>query len=52
MQFKGKIANPTVFNDDPANLKSLPSTPAVPVEPNLMLHNHLRNSENLLLGLT
>ena len=52
MQFKRKIANPTVFNEDPAYRKSLPSTPAMPVEPNVMLHNHLRNSENLLLGLT
>ena len=52
MQFKRKIANPTVFNEDPAYRKSLPSTPAMPVEPNVMLHNQLRNSENLLLGLT
>ena len=52
MQFKRKIANPTVFNEDPANRKSFPSTPARLVEPNLMLRNYLRNSENLLLGLT
>ena len=52
MQFKRKIANPTVFNEDPAYRKSLPSTTVMPVEPNVMLHNHLQNSENLVLRLT
>ena len=52
MQFKRKIANATVFNEDPAYRKSLPSTTVMPVEPNVMLHNHLQNSENLVLRLT
>ena len=52
MQFKRKIANPIVFNEDPAYRKSLPSTTVMPVEPNVMLHNHLQNSENLVLRLT
>ena len=52
MQFKRKIANATVFNEEPASRKSLPSTTVMPVEPNVMLHNHLQNSENLVLRLT
>ena len=52
MQFKRKIANATVFNEDPAYRKSLPSTTVMPVEPNVMLHNHLQNIENLVLTLT